>query len=303
MTSPNKGGARAYLGTMDDSTKVPIMKAALQASAPTMSRVAHGHCSLRVTLPSHFLHRGRAHPVSRRRRQLCHAHGHLSGDQDTGGDGDLELHRAQHAGDGTARHDLQPVFDQRQCQRHQGHRGADDAGIVGPEDLLPARRQHRPRNRADRRRHQRHPRPDAARHPAADRGPVQRLERAGAADQPELRHPERAAALRLRHLPHAPAARADSRRHPADAVGRQVPPDHGRHRPDQARRQGPDAARRRQRRQYPEPHPAGGHGQDRHDAVCRSHQRDAVEHPRPQRHPDQGRERRHRLREGRRPGP
>ena len=34
---------------------------------------------------------------------------------------------------------------------------------------------------------ERHPRADAARHPAADRRAVQRLQRAGAADQPELR--------------------------------------------------------------------------------------------------------------------
>ena len=76
-----------------------------------------------------------------------------------------------------------------------------------------------------------HPRADAAGHPAADRRAVQRLERAGAAAQPELRHAQRAAALRLRHLPAAPAARADPRRHAADAGRRQVPPDHGRYRP------------------------------------------------------------------------
>ena len=287
---------------MDDRVGMPIIHATPVSPALAMIRVAHGHCSLRAALPSYLLHRSRPDPVSRRCRQLYDEDGRLSGDPHSGGDGDLELHWPQHAGDGATRHDLQPVFDQRQCQRHQGHRGADDAGVVGSEDLLPARRQHRPRNRPDRRRDKRHSRPDAARHPAADRGPVQRLERARAADQPELRQPERAAALRLRHLPHAPAARADSRRHPADTVGRQVPPDHGRHRPDQARRQGPDAAGRRQRHQHAEPDPAGGNGQDRQDAVRRAHQRHAVQHPRPQRHPDQGGERRHRLREGCRPG-
>ena len=151
--------------------------------------------------------------------------------------------------------------------------------------------------------HQRHSRPDAARHPAADRGAVQRLERARAADQPELRQPDRAAALRLRHLPHAPAARADSRRHPADAVGRQVSPDHGRPRSGEAGGAGPDAARRRQRGQCAEPDPAVGHGQDRQYPICGAHQRHALEHRPVERHPDQGREWRHRVREGRRPGP
>ena len=103
-------------------------------------------------------------------------------------------------------------------------------GPVGAEDLLPAGRQSRPRHLADRRGDQLDPRADAARHPAARRGAVQCLERAGAADQPELRHAERAAALRLRHLPRAPAARADPGPHAADAGWRQVPPDHGRHR-------------------------------------------------------------------------
>ena len=69
---------------------------------------------------------------------------------------------------------------------------------------------------------------------AADRRPVQRVERAGAADRPELRHAQRAAALRLRHLSPAPAPRADPRRDPADAVGRTLPPDHGRSRSGEA---------------------------------------------------------------------
>ena len=49
-------------------------------------------------------------------------------------------------------------------------------------------------------------------------------------------------ALRLRHLPAAPDDRADPRHHLADAGRREIPPDHGRHRPDQAAGQGSDAA-------------------------------------------------------------
>ena len=44
------------------------------------------------------------------------------------------------------------------------------------------------------------------------------------------------------------------------------------------------------------------HRQDRRHAICRAHQRHAGHHRRPQQHPDQGRERRHGVREGRRPG-
>ena len=36
-----------------------------------------------------------------------------------------QLHRPSHAGDGAARHHLQPIFDQRQRQRHQEYGGAD----------------------------------------------------------------------------------------------------------------------------------------------------------------------------------
>ena len=65
-----------------------------------------------------------------------------------------------------------------------------------------------------------------------------------------------AAALRLRHLPAAADARTDPRRHIADARRRQVPADHGRHRPDEASRQGPDAAAGGQCGQRAEPDPA-----------------------------------------------
>ena len=44
----------------------------------------------------------------------------------------------QHAGDGAARHHLQPIFHQRERQRHQEHGGADPQRPVGAEDLLPA---------------------------------------------------------------------------------------------------------------------------------------------------------------------
>ena len=203
------------------------------------------------------------------------ADGHLSGNQHPGRDGDLELYRPQHAGDGAARHHLQPVFDQLQRQRHQEHRGADHGRSVGAEDLLPAGRQSRPRDRADRLGDQRHPRAVAAGDPGAARGAVQRLERAGAADQPEFRHAQRTAALRLRHLSDPPATGADPRHHAADAGRRKVSPDHGRSRSVKAARQGTDAARRRECRQCAEPDAAGGHGEDRQHAIRRPHQRDA----------------------------
>ena len=81
---------------------------------------------------------------------------------------------------------------------------------------------------------------DAAGHPGAGRGPIQRLERSRAADRAVLRHAQRAAALRLRHLPAAPAARAHPRRHASDPRRRQIPPDHGRYRPAEAAGQGAD---------------------------------------------------------------
>ena len=272
----------------------PILKAGEQER--------HGSGPVRAAISLHILRRGGADPVPGQHRRLDHAHRHLPRDQDPGGDGDLELHRAQHARDGAARHHLQPVRHLGQRQRHQEHRGPDHGGAVGAEDLLPAGRQSRPRDLPDRGGDQFHPCPDATRHPAARRRAIQRLERAGAADQPRLRHAERAAALRLRHLSRAPAARPDRRHHPANAGRRQVPPDHGRHRPHQAGRQGPDAAGCGERRQCPEPHRALGHRQDRRPAICRAHKRDARIDRRAERHPDQGGERRHGVREGCRAG-
>ena len=198
------------------------------------ARTSHGHRSLRAEISVHLLRAGGAHPVSRRLGHHGHAGGHLPGDQHSGGVGDLAVHRPEHAGDGAARHDLQPVLDQLQRHRHQEHGGADPQRHFGAEDLLPARRQSRPRHLADRLGDQFDSRADAGRHPAADRRAVQRLERSGAAAQPQLRPPERAAALRLRHLQPAPAACAGAGRDVSDAGRRQVPADHGRHRPAQA---------------------------------------------------------------------
>ena len=82
------------------------------------------------------------------------------------------------------------------------------------------------------------PRADAVRHPAADHRAVQRLVGAGDPAQPQFGQAERAAALRLRHLPGAPAAGADPGHYPADALWRQVSPDHGRSRSGRAARAG-----------------------------------------------------------------
>ena len=180
---------------------------------------------------------------------------------------------------------------------------ADARWSVGPEDLLPARRQSRPRHLPDRLGDELDPRADAARHPAADHRAVQRLERAGAAAQPQLRQPQRAAALRLRHLPSAPAAGAGATaspsRRPAGGKYRQIMVDLD---PDKLLAQGLDADRRRQRGQRAEPHAALGNGQDRRHAIrCRTNATPPT-HRRPEQHPDQGRQRRDRLHQGRRPG-
>src|SRR5262245_52777026 len=109
------------------------------------NRWGHGYRSIRAEIPPHVLRGGGADPFSRRRRHSHDADRYLSGDQDSGGDGDLAVHRAEHTGDGAAGHHLQPVFDQRQRQRDQEYRSADHDGSVGPEDLLPTGRQSRPR--------------------------------------------------------------------------------------------------------------------------------------------------------------
>ena len=115
--------------------------------------------------------------------------------------------------------------------------------------------------------------------------------------------PERAAALRLRYLPRAAATGSCSRRHAADAGGRQISSDHGRHRPRQAVVPGTDAARHRECRQYAEPDAAIGNGEDRRYPVYGAHQRDPGDDRRPQHDAGQVRQRRHHLPEGRGAGP
>ena len=188
-----------------------------------------------LRFPHTFYVRGRPDPVSRRRRHLRHAA------PTSFRRSDIPVVTVIWSYTGLST----PEMEQRVTTYSQYSISANVNGIknieaqtheraFGPEDLLPARRQSRPRDRADRRGDQRHSRAHAAGHPAADRCAVQRLERAGAADQPELRHPQRAAALRLRHLSHAPAAGADPRHHAADAGRRQISPDHGRYRSGEA---------------------------------------------------------------------
>ena len=94
----------------------------------------------------------------------------------------------------------------------------------------------------------------------------------------------------------------DRGHHAADSCRGQVSPDHGRHRSREAGGQGPDPTGCRQRGQCAKSDAAVGHGEDRRQAIYRSHQCDAREHRRSQQHPDQGRQRRHGVRERRRPG-
>ena len=83
---------------------------------------------------------------------------------------------------------------------------------------------------------------DAAGHPAADRGAVQCLERSGAADQPELRH---ASTNSSSTITASTICASSWRRFTASRFRRrrrQVPADHGRHRPNEAAR--PKGSRR-----------------------------------------------------------
>src|SRR5262245_17277115 len=66
------------------------------------NRSKHGHRQIRVAISAHVLCAGRADRVSRRGRRAHNADRHLSGDPHPGRHGDLELHRAEHAGDGAA---------------------------------------------------------------------------------------------------------------------------------------------------------------------------------------------------------
>ena len=162
--------------------------------APLMG-MPNGNCALRTEVSVYFLRPGTADLVSRPHRRDLDADRHLSRDRHPRRHGDLDLYRAQHAGDGTAGHHLWRVLDQLQRQRHQGHRVANAQRDLDSEDLLPARRQSRPRDCTNRSRHQLGARHHAGRHPGAHRRQVQCFERAGAADRPELRQPQRAAAL------------------------------------------------------------------------------------------------------------
>jgi hypothetical protein len=177
-----------------------------------------GHCSLRAEISAYLLRVGRAHRFSRRHRDQRHAGRYLPGNQHSCRVSHLAVHRPQHAGDGTARHNLQPIFDQLERHGHQEYGGTDAEWNFGAEDLLPTGRQSRPRDRADRRGDQLHSRVDAGGHRAPVGRAIQRLERSGAPAQPELEHSERAAALRLRHLPGAPGACSNTWRDAANAV-------------------------------------------------------------------------------------
>ena len=204
-------------------------------------KLGHGHRSVRTQVSAHLLRACRADRVSWRHRHPHDADRHLSANQHPGRDDHLELHRPQHARDGAAGLHLQPVFDQLQRQRHQGHGVADAQRHLGAEDLLPAGRQSRPRHRADRLGHECHPCAHAARHPAADHRAIQCLERARAAAHAHLGQSQRAAALRLRHLSPAPTIGAGARRYLSHAGRRKIPPDHGRYRPEQVARTRADA--------------------------------------------------------------
>ena len=252
-----------------------------------------------LRFPAHVLRGCGPDPVSWRRRHPLDADGHFPGNPHPGGDGDLAIHRSHHAGNGTARHHLQPIFHQRQRQRHQEHGSADPQWSVDPEDLLPARRESRPRYRANRVRDEFDSRADAARDRAADRRAVQCVERSRAAAQPQFGQPERAAALRFRYLPRSPGTGAGSRRHAADAGRRQVSADHGRYRPGQAAVPGLDAARHRECGQYPEPDAAVGNREDRKHPIYGANQRDAGDDRRSQQDARQVRQRRHHPAEGR----
>ena len=223
----------------------------------------HGHRPFCFETATYILRVGRPRRIPGHDRCRVDADGHLSRDQHPGRHHRLAIYRAEHHGDGATGHDLRPICAVVERERHSGYRGADPQRHLGSENLLPAGRQSRSRDRADRVGDQFYPHFAAAGDPGAGRGPVQRLERSRPADRSLLRHAQRAAALRLRHLPPAPAAGADPRRHASHPGRRQVPPDHGRYRSAQAAGQGIDAPRRGQCRQCPEPDTAVRPSQDR----------------------------------------
>ena len=77
---------------------------------------------------------------------------------------------------------------------------------------------------------------------------------------------------------------------------RQIPADHGRSRPGRAAGQGPDPLDVVNAVNAQNLTPPVRHGQDRRQAIHRSHQRHACDHRRSQQYSDQGRQRRHGLR-------
>ena len=144
-------------------------------------------------------------------------------------------------------------------------------GISVQKIYFPAGRQSRPGHRADRFGDERHSLTHAAGHPAAHHRPVQCFQRAGAAAHAHLEQSQRAAALRLRHLSPAPAIGAGAGRYLSHTGRRQIPPDHGRYRPEQIARTRADPARRGERGQRAEPDAAVGPGEDRQHAIHRAH--------------------------------
>ena len=109
----------------------------------------------------------------------------------------------------------------------------------------------------------------AAGHAAAQRHPVQRVQRAGRAADGVERQPARAAGLRLRAELHPRAAVHDPRPGDAGAVRRQAAADQRRHRSARAGQQGAVAVRRRERAVDGQRDPAGGHGAHRRARVQR----------------------------------
>ena len=203
--------------------------------------VIHGHCSICSEAAPYFLRSCRAHRLPRHGRDFDDADRHFSRDQHPGRQYRLAIYRAEHSGNGAAGYDVWRVFAVFQCHRHPRHGGADHRRHFDSKGLLSAGRQPRPRHFANRGRNELDPGADAARHPAANRGAIQRLERGRAADRALIGHAQRAAALRLRHLSAAPAARPHSWHYAADPGRRQVPADHGRYRSVEAAGEGSDA--------------------------------------------------------------
>ena len=198
---------------------------------------------------------------------------HLPGDRHSGRRRDLELSRPVGAGHGApgGADQRARVLDHR--QRHRAHRVAVDPRHRHAQGLLPAGRGDRRGDRADLVGVQHDPAHHAARHAAAERHPVQRVQRPGRAADGVEREPARAAGLRLRPELHPRAAVHDPGPGDAGAVRRQAAADQRRHRSARAGQQGAVAVRRRERAVDRQRDPAGGH---------RAHRRARV-----QRHPQQ----------------